>query len=126
MSGIQALAAAAAATRKISTPASVTASSAQQVVSQSVQLVQSSVGQGQVVQPTVVYSSAASNPSVSSAASVATATGSPIRIVQTQGSQAIRVGSPSSALGKTINHQQQPLSYSSQNLLFGTDVYLAQ
>ena len=92
MSGIQALAAAAAATRKISAPTTTTvvSSTSQQGTSQSAQVTQAAV-----VQSGVVSGAASSAP-------VSAATGSPIRIVQAQGSPTIRVASPSGALGQTI------------------------
>ena len=100
MSGIQALAAAAAATHKISAPAvtSVAASAVQQITTMSVQGLQTALAQGQVVK-SPIQSTVSSSPSPSSAAGVATATvstatSSPIRIVQAPGTQTIRVASP--------------------------------
>ncbi|KAE8743312.1 hypothetical protein FOCC_FOCC011093 [Frankliniella occidentalis] len=124
MVGIQALAAAAAATPKMSTPSAsnsvttvvntsgiMSVGSVGQITSQAGQLVQTTAGQAQVIQSTAQLV-AASRPSVV-ASSVASSTGSPIRIVQTQGSPTYRV----STAGGTIVGQAMRLASPATTLL---------
>ncbi|KAK3923784.1 Host cell factor 1 [Frankliniella fusca] len=124
MVGIQALAAAAAATPKMSTPSAsnsvttvvnssgiMSVGSVGQITSQAGQLIQTTAGQAQVIQSTSQLVTA-SRPSVV-ASSVATSTGNPIRIVQTQGSQSYRV----STAGGTIVGQAMRLASPATTLL---------